>query len=172
MQKRVTNAQAHTHSHTYIHVQTKNSSCLTFLYTIMLGDSSATPLVPCPPLLVCAMIQWVNLPQEMSGAPVLDTVDIFEEQLSLTATCPHIAKKKTFLHDLWPWITFQHIWHFNTEQMCRAPTRLHVFTFHKVLTRAFFIFYFFFKKGVWFCTRHGYWYTVKSQWMGQKFKLE
>lgn len=43
-------------THTRTHVQTKNSS-LTFLYTIMLGDSSATPLVPCPLLLFCAMIQ-------------------------------------------------------------------------------------------------------------------
>lgn len=61
-------------------MQTKNSSCLTFLYTIMLGDSSATPLVPCPLLLVCAMIQLVNLPEEMSGAPVVDRMDILARQ--------------------------------------------------------------------------------------------
>lgn len=84
---------APTRKHTL--VQTKNSSCLTFLYTIMLGDSSATPLVPCPPLLVCAMIQWVNLPLEMSGAPVEERMDILVHQKNNGAwdvtwlyTCP------------------------------------------------------------------------------------
>lgn len=117
----------------------KNSSYLTFLYTIMLGDSSATPLVPCPLLLVCAMIRWVSVPQEMSGAPVVDRSRRYGPSIikNMNMILPS-TRRQSFKYPV-VGIVFHpnRLFFFYTEQMC-GPSKLATciaHTFHKVLTR-------------------------------------
>lgn len=136
----------------------------------MLGDSSATPLVPSPPLLVCAMIQQVNLPQEMSGAPVVDRMDILVHQKNngawtwLALTLP--TKRRTIyitygLDHLPTYLAFPH---WTDVQSSYSATCVHI---SQGLDKDIF-----FKKGGWFCRRRDCCHGVNSQWMGQKFNFK
>lgn len=128
-------------TNTHIHVQTKNSRCLTFRYTIMLGDSSATPLVPCPLLLVCAMIQSSKSATgnvRCSCCGQKGYFDPSKEQRRLNVPCPHLAKKRTInitfgLDHGSKYLTFSH----GTDvQSSYSATCAHI---SQGLTRTFFL---------------------------------
>lgn len=82
---------------------------------------------------------------------------------------PSPCQEERNLHNMWPGSRFHNNCAFpHATEVQGSYWATFVFTFHhKVLTRTFL----FFKRGSWFCTRHGYWHSVHSHWMGQKFNL-